>query len=455
MFNNIYEVFNELSLNEEEFNSIDENLTDLEKKKIKINVRKKASKSRNKYIKAAVASLICISVIGTLIVKPAFADAIIENNPFLDAIYEKLGYYKDYKDFSQYIGISKESGGYKFTIDKLVADEDTVLVGIRINKKDLNKNIDNQQENGFMMTADVSSFSKHIIDRGGSTETKLDEDNTLVLLENDAAPHKKLPKRFDMKINLHHMSDDKVNVNFDLDVSREKIEHETIIKKTLGESSIGSDYNVKFQQIKVSPINTKITYSFNKPLSKDEYISFYAYDDKGQIYRWLNSGSDSSGYSTTTFKSLEKNTEKIYIVPCIAKNGNMISDAEYKSLDFYNKKYTLDIKRKFDFKECGEVNVYNIEKTGNKLKLYYSLQGELSKAADYTPVWLEVKKASLNDSGMLDYINYNNIKKYKLGSTDNYCLEYDDLNPGIEYAYTINIPGNKSIEGTPLEVNLK
>lgn len=455
MSNNIYIIFNELSLNEEDFNSIDENLTDLEKRKIKINVRKKISKSTNKYIKAAAASLICISVIGTLIVKPAFANAIIEKSPILDAFYEKLGYYKNYKDFSQYVGISRESEGYKFTIDKLVADEDTVLVGIRIYKKGLNKNYEVQKKDDFMMTADVYSFSKHIIDRGGSTETKLDEDTTLVLLENDAAPHKKLPKRFDMKINLHHMFNDEVNVNFDLNVSREKIEHETIIKKNLGEAAIGSDYNVKFQRIKASPINTKITYSFNKSLSNDEYINFYAYDDNGQIYRWMNSGSDNSGYITTTFKSLEKNIKKIYLVPCIAKIGNMISDAEYKSLDFYGNKYNLNTKRKFDFKKCGEVNVYNIEKAGNSIKIYYSLQGELSKVADYTPIWLEVKNASLNDSGTLDYINYNNIKKYKLGSTDNYCLEYDDFNPSIEYVYTINIPGNKTLEGKPLEVNLR
>lgn len=451
MANNIYEIFNELSLNEEVFSSVNDSLTDLEKKKIKIHAKKRVHKSRNKYIKAAAVSLICISVVGTLIVKPAFADAIIEKSPFLDSVYEKLGYYNNYKDFSQYVGISKESDGYKFTIDKLIADEDTVLVGIRIYKKGMNQKY---EANTFMMTADVSSFYKHIINSGSSNEIKLDEDNTLVLLENDASPNKKLPKRFDMKVNIHHMFDGKANVNFDLNVSRDKIDDETMIKKNLGKTSITSDYTVKFDQIKASPINTKVTYSYNGKLNSDEYIELYAYDDKGQIYNWSSSNGH-NGYTSTRFNTVAKDIKKLYLVPYILKSGNMLSDAEYKALDFYEKNYTLDVKRLFNFGKPGQVDVYNVERTGSTIKIYYSLKGDLSKVAGYTPVWLEVKNTSQDNMTSENHINYNNIRKYKLNASDNYCLEYYDLNSRLEYTYKVNIPGNKTIYGKPLEVNLK
>ncbi|MDP4145171.1 MAG: DUF4179 domain-containing protein, partial [Bacillota bacterium] len=117
MADSIYELFNDVSYNEKDFDSIEASLTDLDKKRIKKNFIK--PKKKLKHIAASIAGVI---IIGTFAMSPVFAESLIESIPVLDSMYKKIGYYDSFKDFSQYIGISKESSGYKFTLDKIVAD---------------------------------------------------------------------------------------------------------------------------------------------------------------------------------------------------------------------------------------------------------------------------------------------------------------------------------------------
>lgn len=458
MSDRIYEEFNNISFNESEFDQIEDSLTEIEIKKTKNKLRKQVYKTERKHLKMtasiALAAIICITF-----VTPAFAKAVGIYIPVIETIYEKIGYYKEFKDFSQYIGVSKEDKGYKFTIDKLVADDDTVLVAMRISKQGLNaKNEPSDNLREFMMTADLSGIRRGTMMGGSAEQRVLDENTSLVLLENETGPGKSLPKRFNMKLNIHSYFDGDMSVNFDLPVSREKIQSETIFKKNLGQSTVKDGLEVKLNEFKASPIGTSIKYSFKGELSESPLIDFYAYDDKGRVYAEISNRSDDSGYYISSINKIERDAKKLYIVPYIQLRNekDVYNTDKIKSLDFYNKYYSIETIREFDFKEYGKINVYKTEKNDNRIRIYYSSKVEQNvlKTNNIINIW-EVNKD--NQDKRL-WIRPSDLKIYKPDSNmpNNFCVEFDNVDANQNYEYSVGYyPIYKVVEGEPVEVELR
>lgn len=458
MSDRMYEEFNNVSLDEADFAMIEESLTEVEIKKLKNNLKKQVHKTNRKHLKLA-ASIALTAIVGITFATPAFAKTVGQYIPVIDTIYEKLGYYNEFKDFSQYIGVSKEDKGYKFTIDKLVADDDTVLIALRINKPGLNEKAGTPEHKiDFMMSADLSGIRRGTIMGGGVDQRVLDENTSLVLLENQTGPGKSLPRRFNMMVNIHSAFDGNVNVNFDLPVSREMIQKETIVKKNLGQSVIGDEIKVKLHELKASPINTSIKYSFDGKLEDFQFINFYTYDDKGRIYIQGSGRSDDSGYYISTLNRIEKDAKKLYIIPYIQlRNEIDISNTDmYKNWDFYSKFFSIDTTREFDFKEYGIVNVYKTERNDKSIKVYYSLKGvqnSLNKS-NIINIW-EVSKDNQDNKA---WIKPSDMKLYKpdANKPDDLCVEFDNVDANKNYVYSIGqYPIYKIKEGIPFEVELR
>lgn len=457
MSDKVYEEFNNINFNETEFNFIEDSLTEVEIKKLKKSLKKKVYKTNKKHFKIA-ASIALVGIIGFTLITPAFAETIAQNIPFVDTLYERLGYYKDYKDFSQYIGLSKEIKGYKFTIDKFIADEHTVLVALRINKAGLNEKVDEDGKSlDFIMNSDLSGTNKGTIMSGSVNSWVIDEDNSIVILENKTAPEKSLPKRFDMKVNIHSMADKDINISFDLPVSREKMQKEILVKKELRQSAVGENLKIKLHEISASPLNTDIKYSFEGKLKDNQFIEFYAYDDKGRIYLENSGGADDSGYRMSSLNRIEQDAKKLYIIPYIEVQGTSENYMDkYKNPDFYNKYFSIDTKKEFDFKEDGKVNVYKIEKSNNSIKFYYSLKGFQSTLNKRYIINLQENNNDKQEN--MKGIFTKNMRMYKVDANegDNYCIEFYDIDTSKDYVYSINFfSTQKVIEGTPIEVILR
>lgn len=457
MADGIYESFNYTTFDENEFNNIEGSLTEIEIRKLKKTLIRKLNK-KNTYIKAAV-SIALISTIGITVATPAFAQSIVRYIPAMDTLYEKLGYYNEYKDFSQYIGSSKEIQGYKFTIDKLIADDDTVLVALRINKSGINANRKyiNKENQQFMMTADLTGTNSGTIVGGSVDESILDNDTSLVLLENQSSPKKSLPMRFKIRINIHSIKDKNINVNFDLPVSREKIKTETIEKKKSGESSL-NDGKVVINKLKASPINTNIYYSAIGSVNKDisGYVDFYTYDNNGRIYISTSSLSDDSGNTVATLDAIEKDAQKLYIVPYIHVLKSNDENNKSDKFDFYDKDFDLDTTREFDFKENGKIDVYKIQKDITTIKFYYNIIGAKNILDKRNIISLSEIQDEKNNEKIA--VQYENMKIYKMdtGSLDSYCVEFDNIDINKQYRYNVGFdPNQKYVEGTPIEINLK
>ncbi|MDP4147512.1 MAG: DUF4179 domain-containing protein, partial [Bacillota bacterium] len=370
------------------------------------------------------------------------------------SMYKKIGYYDSFKDFSQYIGISKESSGYKFTLDKIVADEDNIIVAMRVYKPGLNKDNDNYGKviGNINLRAEIPFFLGLT---GGSMESrKLNDDTSLIVLQEETSPTKHLPKRFNMRlfvdVNQH------TEARFNLSVSREKITDSTTQKKDLGTLSVGNNHKINIDQLKTTPINTTITYSTDKHTPTSEIFGFYLYDDKGRIYPWRSDGTDSNGYHKSILDSIDKDAKKIYITPFLQNPPTQQDADKLRSLDFFNKTFSLDTTRKFDFGEMGEINVYKIEKGKTTIRIYYTFKGVNSVLNKSNPIMLYEKGEAIA------YINgANAITNFKLYNPDtnnksSYCAEFLDVDPNKEYVYSVKPYSlSSTIDGSTLEVNLK
>ncbi|GFZ30430.1 hypothetical protein CSC2_09560 [Clostridium zeae] len=467
MGKDIYEEFDSIYFDKAEFENVEDSLSEIEIKRLNKNLKKRIFKYDKKYIKAAAIASITL-IIGASVMTPAFAKTIVQYIPAMESLYGKLGYYSEYKDFSQYIGESKEDKGYKFTIDKLVADQDTVLVALRITKPGLNNKLkEKDSQVDFIMTADLTGMDRGTIAGGGLYKRVVDENTSLVLLENEAVVGKTLPKRFNMNLNIFSTSNEGIKVDFQLPVSREKIEEETIVKKSLGMSEIEDKFKINLSEIKVSPLNTKIKYSIDKSNDENTFVSFYCYDDKGNIYLDMGGRADDSNEKSGVVSGIEKNANKLYIVPYIMQYASK-EEKKIESFDFVGKLYDVNTIREFNFKEDGKINVYNIEKKGEKIKFYYTFVGPEGFLGKQDIIQLYELKGNNQDTARLKEINEENrddialiskkdIKMYKpdLSKPNNYCIEFTNIDLDKNYVYSVGcVPVPKMITGDKIEVNL-
>ncbi|MBK1813386.1 DUF4179 domain-containing protein [Clostridium sp. YIM B02505] len=459
MGKDIYEEFDNIYFDQAEFEKIEDSLSEIEIKRLNKNLKKRIFKQNKRYIKAAAIASITL-IIGTSIMTPAFAKTIVQYVPALENLYEKLGYYSEYKDFSQYIGVSKEAQGYKFTIDKLVADQDTVLVALRITKPGLNDEEQGKKSgNNFYIDADVDGLGKGAITGGTMTKRTIDKNTSIVLLENEVAVGKVLPMRFEMNIDIFSTFNGKINVNFKLPVSRQKTKEETIVKKDLGVSEIKEKFNVNINEVKSSPLNTNIKYTTDKSIDKnmDEktFVSFYCYDDKGNIYLDMGARADDGSKKVGAVSPVEKNARKLYIVPYIYENLSG-KQTNYESLDFDGKLYDLNTIREFDMKEDGKINVYKIEKNSDTIKFYYTFTGPDNSLTKQDVIQLYEDNPDKEGAKLI--ISRKDIKIYKPDSSkpNNYCIEFRNVDGDKNYVYSVGcFPTSKMICGDKIEVNLR
>ena len=61
--------------------------------------------------------------------------ALAQRIPFINSIYEKLGIFTGYENYTNYIGITNEKNGYKVTIDNIGATKDRLVVSMNVSSE--------------------------------------------------------------------------------------------------------------------------------------------------------------------------------------------------------------------------------------------------------------------------------------------------------------------------------
>lgn len=172
-----------LNIDENEFDNMNIKLNDLEKKRIKKKYKSFLNPSKNKLKKASlIAGLVLCIGIGSLYVSPVKAS----NIPVLNSIYELLGIYYEYKNYSQYIGDSIEVKGGKYTLEEILITPYKSLIAIRITG---NEPINDTTDNFFISASIEDSY----LESSTSSIHKIDDFNIIQVIEgryNSKVPEK-------------------------------------------------------------------------------------------------------------------------------------------------------------------------------------------------------------------------------------------------------------------------
>lgn len=330
----IYELLNDINIDENEFEEIE--VSELEKAKVKNTLKKSINKKRKmkswKKNVAVASVLIGLSATTLGLTFPAYA----KNIPVIEDIFrffdngrtesstdsndvknEEKGLYYNYKKFSNEINITKESNGVKITVNDAVFDGKTVSITYSIeSEQDLG-------ENAFIDGPDIEGIGA----MGGSGKTtKIDSNNyvgilTLSNLEDKTLDVANIKWNINSIQNPDNQTEIKGDWNFDFSLNA--------VDSTMQISDSSSEQNgvkVNIEKISVTPMSFIVYYdqivSENIRYKWDGVdVELEIKDDLGNVYSGEGNGGkgiDSYNVSlSTTFEKLDENATKLILSPHI------------------------------------------------------------------------------------------------------------------------------------------
>lgn len=253
-----------------------EDISELEKEKLKRRLKRKIKK--NNHFKKRVAicgtSIILIGVIGT--------PAIASNIPILNNLYQQLGLFDGYEKYTNYIGETKESNGYKVTIENIIAVPDKLQAVIKVESEEpLRKN---PKSDNFMVNVNI--------DRPGSgtsnsfeTDSYYIDDYTIILNYKESLSGGTYPKKGDLTLNIQKLSIDFKESNLDLTFDA-KVDFSSAFKKK-STIKINKDINnnTKIEKLVSNAMGSEVTFLGDDiRYAYDSYTPLYYIEVDGKIY---------------------------------------------------------------------------------------------------------------------------------------------------------------------------
>lgn len=401
-FEKIMDITTGVNLKEEDFKDINIELNDLELKTMEKNILANAKdykkenilakkpgflKRHSKKIAASLALITFLGASGVFLSKPAFAESI----ELFQNIYEKMGYYKDYKDYSEFVGQTKEDNGYRFTIEKLIGTPNKMMVAVKVTS--LNKPFDKTDKNSIVKNLMPFVGFTFKIAKSGSGDNNIEyiDDYNALYVFSENIPYGKFNKRGNVTINIHSTGVkgiDPVNVDFDFKADFSKSFAKTLNLKVNKKITV-CKVETSISEISTSLLGTYLKFDAFESEPEDER-GLFAIEADGTIYLHSNVGSGSGGayafFPALTYDILNK-AKSIKVIP--------INRTDFsKSIESTKPHYEIALKT--DLKEPLKVTnvpdaygeIYKVEHTADKIRIYYDAGdktlGELSVADIYS-----------------------------------------------------------------------
>jgi hypothetical protein len=363
-----------LNMKEDEFENIPVELSEFEIKKAKKVLRKRINEdsinrgSKKHWIKRvsiAALAFVFISISIILLSKPAFA----ENIKLLDTVYEKLGYYKEYKDFSEMVGQTQEDNGYSFTIDKVIVTPTKAVVAIRVNsKKPFEKDKKTSLLNNLTIMMDFPE-NQPKSGSGGQYVEYIDEHNALLVNEEEIQGGT-FKKRGDFKLHIHSFALDGVdkvsaNFNFKVDFSNS---FDKVINTRIDKMLEFKDDKIYLRDMQSTILGTTIRFT----TADLEKCGKFLIEVDGVVYRFINWGaSDDGGHAFIKELTYDKvkSAKSIKVIPLyIEKIDENPQDLNNNDIEITE---TMNLPQKLGFSKDSKGEVYRVDKTDNKIRVYY------------------------------------------------------------------------------------
>lgn len=344
-----------LNIDENEFDHINVELNDLEKKRIKKKY-KKAIKKKSLFLKraATIAGLSILLFTGAFYSSPVKAS----NIPVLNSIYEMLGVYDEYADYSQYIGKSIEVTGGKYTLEEILITPYESLIAIRITGNEPFK----EDSLGFMVTSSIGNV--HFISATSSFH-KIDDYTIIQIIESKYSS--KIPEKSIINIDIHEMSSESSPSTFDYGKFELKVDfgksYDEFSSFPIKQAKL-SEYDLKFKEINSSILGTEllgnITTLRNSESEYQEKMnnSYFILNVDGKMY---------GGFASYSLNTLGK---IVFGKASFSFNGikvNEFKNAENISLSVFKTRYSYEeLDKLYESEDAKYINELN-ESQENKI----------------------------------------------------------------------------------------
>lgn len=354
----IYELFNDISIDADEFEEME--VSEFEKAKLKKVLKKSINKKNktNSLLKTVTATTIVVGLSVTTfgITFPAYA----KNIPVIDDIFrffdqgelslnnsskenlsgsigtqeKETGLFYDYKKFSSEINMMQESNGIKFSIIDAIFDGKTAT---------LTYTIESEQELG---NAGISSPKIEGMNAMGGTSntTKIDKNKYVGILTASNLENKKLDvANIEWNIDSIQNPDNQTEIKGDWKFSFSLNAIDSQMKLS-NNSSEKNGVKLNLEKISATPMSFIVYY--NQEVSEKigntwdrVYVDLEIKDDLGNVYSGQGNGGigDEGGYNASwskTFEKLDERATKLFITPHVSLSD--YNSENYSSVQITN-----------------------------------------------------------------------------------------------------------------------
>lgn len=440
----IYEMFNDIEVDEKEFEEMP--VSEIEKERVKKNIKEALSKeklitkkrfiSKKKISIAAAITMIFIS--SAIVVNPALATSVpIIGELFKRDLVSVNGKYSNYLDV---IGKTKSCEGIDVTFESAVADNNMLFLNFVV--KNNNKEIKDNYSDALLIPTEMKVNGKSVSTGAGASWEFIDN-NTIRILKKIDWSKDKLPNKMNIDINISHLfgKTGDWGVHFFLDKSKQT--EKTYEEKINSKLEIGGEKG-EISTVTISPLTVTIKGKGKfDDISNVTVFDFIVLDDKGNELCWNGSSRYTNGLLGTpiwssTFIS-NNDMKSVTIIPIYeTKASEKTEKLPAVKVDVNNVKpmeLTIDKDRSVSIKDYFIDGEYLIVRCDEK---YFGK--ERFRQRFHIPIYVKIDGAEVNE-GWGDkenelcrkYHNFNdNVQVFKIGTSRNIMIgTYDGSNVKI------------------------
>jgi len=466
--NDMLELFNYIGIDDKEDDDIDLKMDDLRKKRLKKNllkqIKNKNSVKKFRY-KAAAAAIVAVISIGAAV--PALAKNIPVLNSIIQALDGRGSDYGQYEKYSKSVNKSVTDKGITLTINEVLCDDSTLMIGYTIKSEGNIKDIIKTGKELMEIQSKDNSFAPFALiefmkidgkqaDSGSGSDGKYLDDHTYINSETINISNKNLPANFNVDIYIKKIHGLQGNWNFKFSVSEDEILKNTKVFKPNTTVKF-EDTTINVEKVSFSPINTSIIFKgkYNKEEYRDAnkrkeafkqdmimgnmlYDEWFVFDDngneitsKGSSGNAIDNSTSSDFYYDLKFVSSKSIPKYLTVIPyrtIYPKEGEgKTMRPVYKNIDG---NYPIDLSQG----KMGKLIIKEIKTEEDKTIVRYTAEGE---APFYQAELLYI----LDDKDKVVEGKDNNfeVKKDKNNPND-YIMEFEPLDKNRKYKIGTN-PG--------------
>lgn len=437
----IYEMFNDIEVDENEFEEI--SVSQIEKERVKKNIKKALSKEKsitkkrfiNKkkiYIAAAITMIFISSAI---VVNPALATSV----PIIGELFKRdlVSVNEKYSNYLDVIGKTKSCEGIDVTFESAVADNNMLFLNFIV--KNNNKEIKDNYSDALLIPTEMKVNGKSVSTGAGASWEFIDNKTIRILKKIDWS-RDKLPNKMNIDINISQLfgKTGDWGVHFFLDKSEQT--EKTYEEKINSKLEINGEKG-EISTVTISPLTVTIKGEGKfDDMSNDTVSEFIVLDDKGNGLCWNGRSGGTNGLRGTykwnsTFIS-NNDMKSVTIIPAYkTKASDNTEKLPAVKLDVNNVKpieLTIDKDRSVNIKDYFIDGDYLIVRYNQKYFGKDSLRQIFDMSIYVTIDGAEVKEADDDKRNEL-YSKYDNLKNnvqiFKIGASRNIMVgTYDGSN---------------------------